>query len=125
MKRVLVLEDKSAIVHLCGRILCGKVLGGPSLTMFAAYTVAAALRQIRRRPPDLLVCDIDLPDGSGLDVAREFLRARPGAPVIVMTGSDERANEEAAAKLGVRAYFPKPFDVGRFRAAALEALGKC
>ncbi|MCX5789613.1 MAG: response regulator [Elusimicrobia bacterium] len=120
MKCVLVLDDERVIVRMCRRILAR--LG---LTAFSAYTVADALLEIRRRPPDLLVCDIDLPDGSGLDVAREFLKARPGAPVIVMTGSGEPANEEAAAKLGVRAYFNKPFDVDRFTSAVLDALGKC
>ena len=120
MECVLILDDEKAIVRMCGRILAGT-----GLTVFAAHTVADALLQIRRRPPDLLVCDVHLPDGSGLEVAHEFLEARPGAPVIVMTGSREPENEEAAAKLGVKAYFFKPFDVDRFRSAVLDALGKC
>ena len=49
---------------------------------------AGAREALRGQKVDLLMTDIELPDGSGLDVAREALRQNPGLPVIVCSGHD-------------------------------------
>ncbi len=49
---------------------------------------AAAREALRQQQVDLLLTDINLPDASGLDVARDALQANPGLPVIVCSGHD-------------------------------------
>src|SRR6187397_767251 len=49
---------------------------------------AGAREAMRDQKVDLLMTDINLPDGSGLDLAREALRQNPGLPVIVCSGHD-------------------------------------
>jgi two-component system cell cycle response regulator CpdR len=70
---------------------------------------AAAREALREQNVGLLITDINLPDGSGLDVAREALRQNPRLPVIVCSGHDLR---DVARSLGPTAYpLRKPFDL--------------
>jgi CheY-like chemotaxis protein len=70
---------------------------------------AAAREALREQNVDLLITDINLPDGSGLDVAREALRQNPRLPVIVCSGHDLR---DVARSLGPTAHpLRKPFDL--------------
>ena len=63
---------------------------------------------------NLLITDINLPDGSGLDVAREALRQNPSLPVIVCSGHDLRG---VAESLGPTAHpLRKPFELDELEA---------
>jgi two-component system cell cycle response regulator CpdR len=69
---------------------------------------AGARQAMREQKVNLLMTDINLPDGSGLDVAREALQQNPRLPVIVCSGSDLR---DVAGSLGPTAHsLGKPFD---------------
>ena len=75
---------------------------------------AGARKALRAQNVDLLMVDINLPDGSGLDVAREALRQNPRLPVIVCSGHDLR---EVAQALGPTAYpLMKPFELEELEA---------
>jgi two-component system response regulator PilR (NtrC family) len=71
---------------------------------------------------DLVLCDILMPDGNGIDLVREIKAEDPHAAVIVMTAysSDKTAIE--AMKAGAYDYIPKPFDVEELRVMAQKAL---
>lgn len=70
---------------------------------------AGASEALRKHNVDLLMTDINLPDGSGLDVAREALGQNPTLPVILCSGHDSR---DAARSLGPTAHtLRKPFDL--------------
>jgi CheY-like chemotaxis protein len=70
---------------------------------------AGAREALRGQDVNLLITDINLPDGSGLDVAREALQLNAALPVIVCSGDDLR---EVARSLGPTAHaLRKPFDV--------------
>lgn len=70
---------------------------------------AGAREALREHEVDLLLTDINLPDGSGLDVAREALAQKPALPVIVCSGQDLR---DLAQVLGPNAYaLVKPFEL--------------
>jgi len=76
---------------------------------------AGARAALREQNVNLLITDINLPDGSGLDVAREALQQNPQLPVIVCSGHDLR---DVAQSLGATAHpLTKPF-----RLEELEAL---
>lgn len=70
---------------------------------------AGAREVLRTQDVDLLMTDINLPDGSGLEVAREALRQNPKLPVIVCSGHDLRG---VAESLGPTAHpVRKPFEL--------------
>ena len=70
---------------------------------------AGARAALREHPVNLLITDINLPDGSGVAVAREALRQNPSLPVIVCSGHDLR---EVVRSLGPTAHpLSKPFDL--------------
>jgi len=75
---------------------------------------AGAREALREQKVNLLMVDINLPDGSGLDVAREALRQNPRLPVIVCSGHDLR---EVTRTLGPTAHpLRKPFELDELEA---------
>ena len=75
---------------------------------------AGAREALREQKVDLLMTDISLPDGSGLDVAREALLQNPSLPVIVCSGHDLR---DVAQSLGPTAHpMRKPVELDELEA---------
>jgi DNA-binding NarL/FixJ family response regulator len=83
-----------------------------------ADDVRSAVEQALACEPDLVVMDLQLPDGSGVDATRAILAARPAAHVLVMTMSDDDEAVVAAMRAGARGYVVK----GSGRADLLQAL---
>lgn len=75
-----------------------------------AATLLEARRAILREPPDLVVLDILLPDGSGLDFCRD-LRAETGAPVIFLTTLSDQEQIIAGLRAGGDDYLTKPYHI--------------
>lgn len=86
-----------------------------------AATGRQALAQTVRLKPHVAILDINLPDLSGLEVARRLGRIRPDTKILVLTvyESEELANE--ALKVGARGFMLKT-DAGRDLVAAIEAI---
>jgi DNA-binding response OmpR family regulator len=84
-----------------------------------AHTVADGLAKGRTAKPDLVLLDIGLPDGSGLDVCRE-LRASSSVPIIILSARGEEADRVVGLELGADDYVVKPFSarevIARIRA---------
>ncbi len=78
-------------------------------------TVASTLAQAKEKlkdPPDLVILDMRLPDGEGLDLLPEIIRTGDGAPsVIVVTAYGDINQAVAAMKLGAADYLRKPLDL--------------
>ncbi|MEP7369397.1 MAG: response regulator [Dermatophilaceae bacterium] len=74
-----------------------------------AHTAAAALEMARRLQPDLVLLDIYLPDGYGLDVARALLDTPRPPVVLVISAATDIAAVRTAIQLGVVHYLVKPF----------------
>ncbi len=83
----------------------------------AAEGLAAALQQ----PYDLLLLDLVLPGGSGLDILRAVREQRPATPVIILTARGDENDRVAGLKLGADDYVVKPFSV-RELLARVEAV---
>ena len=71
----------------------------------------AALAALPQGAPDVLVTDIRMPGMSGLELAQEIRKLRPGLPVIVMTAHADLDNAVSAFASGAFEYLPKPFDI--------------
>ncbi|MGQ0774040.1 MAG: response regulator transcription factor [Pseudonocardiales bacterium] len=73
-----------------------------------APDVKSGLAAIRREPVDLVVLDLGLPDGSGLDLLRT-LRSTSRVPIIIVTGRSEETDRVVGLELGADDYLVKPF----------------
>lgn len=118
---VLLVEDDDAV-----RSVLARVLAREGFALLLAATAGEALRVFEKAPraPEVLVCDVILPDRPGTELAKALVRRRPGLPVLFMSGYGhdelERRNEAA---LG-HPLLPKPFtpsDLVRSVRAALAA----
>jgi len=110
--RVLVLEDEDANRALI-RAIVNRARDSdlPTIELFEAGTLADARAMMAREPFDVLLLDVRLPDGNGLDLATEF-RGRPLAerPQIIVLSASVLATERAAAlETGADAFLAKPF----------------
>lgn len=92
-----------------------------------AGSVNGALRFARNGMPQLAILDVMLPDGSGLDVARELRRQSPDLPIIFLTNMDRPGDVAAGFDAGADDYVTKPFHPGELVArgrAACRAAGR-
>ena len=91
-----------------------------------AHTAADGLARGRAIRPDLVLLDLMLPDGSGLDVCRE-LRASSNVPIIILSARGEEADRVVGLELGADDYVVKPFSarevIARIRAVLRRAQG--
>lgn len=96
-----------------------------------AATLLEARRAVQAEAPDLVVLDVLLPDGSGLDFCRD-LRADTGVPVIFLTTLGEQEQIVAGLRSGGDDYLTKPYHIGELvarveaqlrRAALLQTAG--
>ena len=112
-QRVLIVDD-----HAEFRTLARAVLeAGGFVVAGEAADAAGALREIARTRPDVVLLDVQLPDRSGFDVAREL--EGPGHPLVVMTSSrDEGDFGTRLARSGARGFIAK----SRLSGHALAAL---
>jgi len=74
-----------------------------------------ALRMLVRVRADVLLCDLGLPDGDGLDLARKAKTLRPKIRTIALTGRSTKADKELGRQAGFDHYLTKPFDFHELR----------
>jgi DNA-binding response OmpR family regulator len=116
-------HDDATLDLLCEHLMADRyeVLPAPSAT--------DALRLCRYNHPDLLLLDLALPDGAGLDVLREIREADaagspldPDLPVIVLTGRRGTTDRVRGLDLGADDYLQKPFSYEELRTRILAVL---
>jgi len=114
--KVLVVDDEPQFA----RALAAN-LRGAGYEVETAATAEAALAAAGLAPPDAVILDLRLPDGSGRDVCRE-LRAWSEAPIIVVSAVGDEAEKIAALDEGADDYVTKPFAIGELLARLRAAL---
>jgi two-component system response regulator DevR len=72
-----------------------------------AGTAAAGLDLLSRLKPDVVMLDLNLPDKSGLLACRDYVKARPGTPVLILTSSSSERNMHEAIAAGAKGYLLK------------------
>jgi two-component system response regulator AtoC len=87
-----------------------------------AATLAAARRVLADEDVDVLLLDLMLPDGNGLDLLEELQRTEPDLPVIVMTAFATIETAVRATRLGARSFVVKPFDAAQVETVVERAL---
>ncbi|WP_175408238.1 response regulator transcription factor [Streptomyces sp. TRM64462] len=113
--RVLVVDDESYLADLVATALRYE-----GFETAVAGTGRAAAEQVGTFSPHLVVMDVMLPDGSGIDTTRELRRAGFDAPVVFLTARDAHEDKIAGLTVGGDDYVTKPFSleelVARIRA---------
>lgn len=100
--RALIVDDDVALSRMLSR--CLSLWGWP---VDEAPRVSAALDFFKGGPYDLMICDVNLPDGDGILLSSALLKIKPALTVIVVSGNPE--NLERARKFGLTACLRKPF----------------
>ena len=107
---VLIIEDEVEI-----RRFLRLTLQADGYTVHEASTLARGLIEAATRCPDLLVVDLGLPDGDGIDLIKE-LRQWSAAPVIILSARSNEDEKIRALDFGADDYLVKPFSTGELMA---------
>lgn len=116
MTNVLIVEDEQAI-----RRFLRTALEGDRMRVFEAETLQRGLLEAATRKPDLIILDLGLPDGDGIEFIRD-LRQWSAVPVIVLSARSEESDKIAALDAGADDYLSKPFGIGELQARLRVAL---
>jgi two-component system response regulator DevR len=101
----LVIVDDSGLVRAGLRALLEDV---PGLRLAGeAGTAAAALEVCGRERPDVVLLDLRLPDGTGLEVCRQLQKLRPDTRVVFLTSTDDEQTVDEAIRAGAHGYLLK------------------
>ncbi|URJ62873.1 response regulator transcription factor [Paenibacillus polymyxa] len=110
MNHILIVEDDIALSN--GIVLA---LKEPNNVFTQTYDIAAAKEQLNITAFDLVILDINLPDGNGLDLLTD-IRKKTTIPVIVLTANDMETDVVTGFELGADDYITKPFSLMVLRA---------
>jgi two-component system nitrogen regulation response regulator NtrX len=100
---VLVIEDDESV-----RKTTVSLLQGRGLKSLAADSVGEGLRLFTERRPSIVLLDLRLPDGTGIDVLRELQRLAPATPVVVVSGFGDVGQAVEAMRMGAADFIEKP-----------------
>ena len=109
--RILAVEDEPATLRLMARLLRG--LGH---TVTTANTIAQAVAEFSAGDFNLIVSDIGLPDGTGLDLMRQAVALRGPVPAIALTGYGMEEDIRRSREAGFTAHLTKPIDFTKLEA---------
>lgn len=110
--RVLVVEDDA----VTRQMLCLGIEASPALQLLAAFdSIKPALQRLENDSADVLMTDLGLPDGSGLEVIRACAQRHPACDIMVVTVASDEANVLACIEAGASGYLLKDeaMDVAR------------
>lgn len=110
MKHILLLEDDAALGR--GIVLA---LNSGTVNVTLCDTLAQGRLTFEQQTFDLLVLDVNLPDGSGLDLLRE-VRQTSAVPIILLTANDLETDIVTGLESGADDYITKPFSLAVLRA---------
>ena len=107
---ILMVEDEEQVLNANCRMLRRR-----GYDVRTAQTVSEACQQIEEQLPDLLILDIMLPDGNGLDICRHF-RKKTMNPVLFLSGKSDIRDKVEGLQQGGDYYLTKPYNFDEFLA---------
>lgn len=114
--KVLLIEDEKQI-----RRFVRVAVEEEGCQVIEAETLARGLIEAGTRQPDLLILDLGLPDGNGIDLIRE-LRTWSDVPILILSARTQEDDKIEALDAGADDYLTKPFGVGELRARVRAVL---
>ena len=116
---ILLCDDDAAI-----RTVVAQALRRAGHSVRAVTTLAELDRALGERVPDVLVTDVVLPDGDGLDRAAALSRDLPDLPIVILSARNTLTTAVRAAEAGAYEYLPKPFDLETLARTVAAALAR-
>jgi len=114
--RILVVDDHELVRRVVQRQLCD------SYSCAFASSAKEARESLAKEGFELVLCDIYLPDGSGLDLAEELISRFAQTAVVLMTAEDDPEVAKHAFTFGIHGYLVKPFGRGQLLVTIMNAL---
>lgn len=111
MEKIFLLEDDATLSRGISM-----ALSGPNCEVIRADCLAQAQEKLAGTSYDLLILDINLPDGSGLDLLRKLRDQGNETPAILLTANDLEMDEVTGLEAGADDYITKPFSLAVLRA---------
>lgn len=108
MAKVLIIDDENQL-----RGLLSRIIGLEGYEVVQADCCKAGLKQLEQADPDVVLCDVLLPDGSGVDLVLEMKRLKPLAEIILLTAHGNIPDGVQAIKNGAFDYITKGDDNNR------------
>jgi two-component system response regulator PilR (NtrC family) len=115
--RLLIIDDEGSILDFLSLLFQQE-----GYDVNTARTVEEARKCLGDTTYDLVLCDVMMPDGNGLDLLREIKSGEADPAVIMMTAYTSTKSAIEAMKLGAADYISKPFDVEELKIVAQKAL---
>ncbi len=116
--RILVVDDEPNLVELVDEV----VGSGMSCRIIAATTIAEARKLLASEPIELLLTDVNLPDGDGTTLLPMLRQKQPNASAIVITGDPSVDRAISALRDGALDFLPKPFTAKHLQERVRRAL---
>jgi two-component system response regulator PilR (NtrC family) len=116
-QKILVVDDEPSMREMLGIMLRKE---GYDVLLADSRAMAAAV--LARGPVDMLITDVKLPDGDGIEILRHVKAVMAETVVIVMTAYGSTQTAIAALKLGAQDYLIKPFDIEELKLVVRSAL---
>lgn len=117
MQTLLLVDDEPSVLYALE-----KGLRGDQLKILTAQTAKAGIEAVRQHAPDAVICDVRLPDQSGLDAFQKMREIDPRLPVIIITAHATTDTAIEAMKRGAFDYLLKPYDLDELRQSVAKAL---
>jgi CheY-like chemotaxis protein len=108
--RILVVED-----HGDSRLVLSNLLGHWGYEVTTVGTVHDALQSLGGASFDVLLADLGLPDGDGLELAAEAKKRQPHTKIVALTGRESEADRRQGMAAGFDHYLTKPIDFQELR----------
>jgi two-component system nitrogen regulation response regulator GlnG len=114
---IIIADDDSAI-----RTVVRQAMVRAGYQVLVTETAAGLIRLIAEGRGDVVISDVILPDGNGLDTIPKLLELRPGLRVIVISAQNTLSTAVRATEQGAFDYLPKPFDLNELTQSVAVAL---
>lgn len=119
MERIFLLEDDEAM-----RRGIAMALNNPERKVISAENLREGRKILLTEEFQLAIVDVNLPDGSGIELLRESKDRKPEMPVILLTANDMEMDQVTGLEAGADDYITKPFSLAVFRARVNTQLRK-
>jgi CheY-like chemotaxis protein len=116
--RILLADDNAAVLGVINHVVrfLGHIVVGTAVTGKECISRAADLR------PDLILLDLQMPDGSGIDAAAAISK-RLNVPIVIMTGAGDSEKLVRSNRANIAGHLSKPFQLEEVR-SVIETVGR-
>ncbi|WP_233080087.1 response regulator [Rheinheimera soli] len=119
-QRILLVDDldynRQLLRHNLTALFSQHNLKHKAFSYFQAHNAASALLTFSQQQPDLVFLDIELPDGSGIELLKRFKQQKPDCFVVMVSGVSTLDNVKASIAAGAASFVVKPFSADKILA---------